>query len=295
MTAVHALPISVAIPTYRRDQVLVDTVRHLVAMQRPPREILVIDQSERHEESTAAQLAQWHNEGTIRWLRLARPSIPAAMNAGLLAATQPVVLFLDDDIVPEPDLLAAHCAAHQERSGIIVAGRVLQPWDEGPDLREPGKPFAGTQPQWVAEFMGGNFSVPRDIAITTGGFDENFVRVAYRFEAEFAHRWLARGGRIRYEPRAGIRHLKVEAGGTRSYGDHRSTWRPDHAVGAYYFALRTQTWREFLARPWQSVATRYHLRRPWRVPVTLVAELRGMAWAWRLHRAGPSHLRGPAQ
>ena len=36
--------------------------------------------------------------------------------------------------------------------------------------------------------MGGNFSVRRDIALRLGGFDEQFVRVAYNFEAEFAHR-----------------------------------------------------------------------------------------------------------
>ena len=38
------LKISMAIPTYHRDQVLIDTVRDLLALDPPPAEILVLDQ-----------------------------------------------------------------------------------------------------------------------------------------------------------------------------------------------------------------------------------------------------------
>jgi hypothetical protein len=81
--------------------------------------------------------------------------------------------------------------------------------------------------------------------------------------------------------------LKVVAGGTRTFGHHLVTWRPDHAVGAYYWALRTRHMREFVLRPLRSVATKFHLHRPWRIPATLVAELGGMLWAARLHAKGP--------
>jgi hypothetical protein len=137
--------------------------------------------------------------------------------------------------------------------------------------------------------------VRRDLALALGGFDENFVKVAYRFEAEFAHRWRGGGRRIRYAPAACLHHLKVASGGTRSYGEHLTTWRPDHAVGAYYYGLRTGAVGEFLGRPLRAVATRYHLRRPWRIPATLVAELRGMAWAIGLYLRGPRLLRRPAK
>lgn len=288
-----SLPVSIVIPTYGRDEVLVDTLHALLALQAPAAELIVVDQTLQHAPGPEQALQALEQSGRVRRILQREPSIPQAMNKGLLAARQSRVLFLDDDIVPGAQLVAGHWEAHQAWPDALVAGKVLQPWHEGRSFA-PGAPFhfACDEPQWIAEFMGGNFSVPREAAVQAGGFDENFVRVAYRFEAEFAHRWLRRGGRIRYEPGAVIHHLKVQAGGTRSYGDHRSTWRPDHAVGAYYFALRTRTWREFVSRPWQSVATRYHLRRPWRVPATLVAELRAMAWAWRLHRAGPACLQG---
>lgn len=289
-----ALPVTIAIPTYGREGVLLQTIEDLLALPEPAAEVLVLDQTGRHEQKTEAALAGWHARGLVRWLRLPVPSIPQAMNRGLLEARQPVVLFLDDDIHPDPGLVREHHHAHRRWPEALVAGKVLQPWDEGKSYpHDIPFHFASDQPRWITQFMGGNFSIPRELAIRLGGFDENFVRVAYRFEAEFAHRVIASGRRIRYEPAASLHHLKVASGGTRTFGEHLTTWRPDHAVGAYYFGLRCRAWREFLGRPWRSVATKYHLRHPWRTVPTFVAELRGMAWALALHAKGPRLIQPP--
>ena len=286
------LPVSVAIPTYRREQVLLDTLGHLFALDVPPDEILVLDQTERHEPATDSRLRELNDAGRIRWLRLDVPSIPQAMNHGLLEAKNDIVLFLDDDIRPEPGLIAAHLAAHAQHADVLVAGRVIQPWEEGRDFSADGHfHFAGLKAFWIEQFMGGNFSLRRGSALALGGFDENFVRVAYRFEAEFAHRWRASGLRIYFEPAACLHHLKDSGGGTRTYGEHLTTWKPDHAVGAYYYSLRTRTPAEFAKRPLRAVATRYHLRHPWGIPVTLLAELGGMLWALRLFLCGPRHIK----
>ena len=113
------------------------------------------------------------------------------MNRGLMEARERTVLFLDDDIRPEPGLIAAHFAAHAANPGALVAGRVIQPWEEGLEASVEGPfRFSGIRAAWIEEFMGGNFSIDGTSALTLGGFDENFVRVAYRFEAEFARRNL---------------------------------------------------------------------------------------------------------
>jgi GT2 family glycosyltransferase len=157
-----------------------------------------------------------------------------------------------------------------------------------------GSQFASTEPKWVPEFIGANFSIRRDIALEVGGFDENFVRVAYRFEAEFAFRLQNAGHRIYYEPAACIRHLKVSSGGTRAYGDHLRSFRPDHSVGAYYFMLRTWSgWASalaFFSRPFRAITTRHHARRPWWIPATLCAELLGMGWSLSLALKQPRYL-----
>jgi GT2 family glycosyltransferase len=289
------LPISIVMPTYRRNSVLIATIRHLLDLDPKPAEILVLDQTEKHQEAVESTLREWEVAGAIRLIRLAEPSIPRAMNRGLCEAGQDVVLFIDDDIVPESGLLQRHLRALERTGAALVAGRVVQPWHEGKDFSEhEGFHFASMQAGWIGEFMGGNFTVRREIALRLGGFDEQFVSVAYNFEAEFAYRLSRAGHRIFYEPAACVHHLRVSGGGTRAFGDHLRSFRPHHAVGAYYFILRTwsgwQSLVRFLARPLQAIATRHHLRRPWWMAATLVAELSGMAWALVLAAQGPRYL-----
>jgi GT2 family glycosyltransferase len=289
------LPISIVMPTYRRNSVLIATIRHLLDLDPKAAEILVLDQTEKHQEAVESTLREWEVAGAIRLIRLAEPSIPRAMNRGLCEAGQDVVLFIDDDIVPESGLLQRHLRALERTGAALVAGRVVQPWHEGKDFSEhEGFHFASMQAGWIGEFMGGNFTVRREIALRLGGFDEQFVSVAYNFEAEFAYRLSRAGHRIFYEPAACVHHLRVSGGGTRAFGDHLRSFRPHHAVGAYYFILRTwsgwQSLVRFLGRPLQAIATRHHLRRPWWMAATLVAELSGMAWALVLAAQGPRYL-----
>ncbi|MEB3199693.1 MAG: glycosyltransferase [Synechococcaceae cyanobacterium] len=296
MTASAGQPsLAVAIPSYGRDQVLIDTVSALLALAPPADELLVIDQTANHAPECQRQLELWQGQGRIRWLRLPRPSITAAMNLALLEARSDRVLFLDDDILPDAGLLQAHREAAVRHPGAMIAGRVLQPWHQGHlDADDAPFRFNSAGERELEEFMGGNVSLDRRLALDLGGFDRHFVRVAYRFEAEFAFRWRRAGHRIRYAPTALIHHLKVSGGGTRSYGHHLTTLRPDHAVGRYYFLWRT---RSPLAALGQSVGdllgsvrSRHHLRHPWWIPLTLVAETRGWLWALRLALRGPALL-----
>ena len=291
----NSRPISIVVPTYRRDSVLIATIGHLLELDPAPAEILVVDQTERHQEIVEHTLRNWEAAGAIRLVRLVEPSITRAMNRGLCEAAQTFVLFVDDDIIPEPGLLEMHWCALERTGAALVAGRVIQPWDEGKDFSKRGSfHFASMQAGWIREFMGGNFTVRRKIALKLGGFDEQFVSVAYNFEAEFAYRLCGAGRQIFYEPAACVHHLKTSEGGTRMFGDHLRSVRPDHAVGAYYYILRTwsgwQSLVQFLRRPLQAIATRHHLYRPWWIPATLVAELSGMGWALVLAAQGPRYL-----
>jgi GT2 family glycosyltransferase len=287
--------LSIVVPTYGRDKVLVETLVRLFALNPPASEIIVVDQTKKHSSEVSGALNMWQGAGLVRWLRLGDPSIPRAMNRGLLEASHSIVLFLDDDIVPDSGLVEAHASALATTDAAMVAGRVIQPWQVGRDFSDnDGFHFGTVRPAWIRDFMGCNFSVRRDIILELGGFDERFVRVAYNFEAEFAHRLCHAGYRIYYEPAAFVHHLRASDGGTRTFGDHLRTYRPNHAVGAYYFMLRTWSgWHSlgrFLGRPLQAIATRHHLRQPWWIPATLVAELIGMAWALMLAAQGPRYL-----
>jgi GT2 family glycosyltransferase len=287
-----ATEVTIAIPTYRRGGILVATIRRLLDLPSPAAEIVVADQTERHAANDEALLAAWADRGAIRWFRLPSPSIPHAMNEALLHATAPLVLFLDDDIEPASDLAAAHAACFDDQSIWATVGQILQPGESPVVVSRPPDDlefrFNHDRPELVTNVMAGNLCVRRDRAVRAGGFDENYIGAAYRFESDFALRLTAAGGRIRFEPRASLRHLQLATGGLRAYGDHRSSASPAHSAGDYYFALthRRPIAPYALRRIRRNVFTRWHLRHPWAIAPKLIGELRGLARALALQRRG---------
>ncbi|HEY3964462.1 MAG TPA: glycosyltransferase [Planctomycetaceae bacterium] len=296
--------VAIAIPTYGRDQVLLETIQGCLHLDKPAGDILVIDQTPEHDLPTERALQTLHNDQRIRWVRLAQPSIPRAMNRALQSTERSLVLYLDDDIIPTASLVQRHVEAHNEFDPWVVVGQIIQPWQEPCDVSPPAAPsplwvdfdfpFHTTQSCWLQNAMAGNMSVRRDRTIQIGGFDENFRGVAFRFETEFARRVIRHGGRIRFCPTAGIRHLRVARGGTRLYGNHLTSADPNHGVGDYYFAMSAGWTAESVRYMWRrmarEIATKFHLRHPWYIPVKLVGEMRACCWAFRLQRGGPALL-----
>ncbi len=295
---IDARQISVAIPTYRRGEILLRTLEILSRLDPPPGEILVVDQTEKHPPGVERELQRLDGAGLIRLVRFSPPSIPRAMNIGLREARGAVVLFLDDDVEPAPDLVAAHAARHGGAHA-AVCGQVLQP-GEVPDLAANQHPrgegfgadidfrFNGTEPVEIANVMAGNLSVSRDLALSIGGFDEQFIGSAFRFETDFARRLVAAGHRILFAPEASLRHLRLPSGGTRSEGDHLERPSPLHSFGDYLFAFRHARGAErpgyLLRRLVRETCNRYYLRHLWKLPVKLFAEIRALGWAWRVIR-----------
>lgn len=285
--------IAVAIPTYNRGAIVVETVQRLLALDPPPDEIIVVDQSPDSNEP----LSRWHRQGRIQLIRLDAPSIPHAMNVALLATQAPIVLYLDDDIEPSSGLISAHERAQAAAETWAVVGQILQPGEEPRHYQQPEDDlefhFNHDRGCFVANVMAGNLSVKREHAIAAGGFDENFIGAGYRFETDFALRLIAAGGKIWFAPEATLRHLKLSSGGLRSFGDHRSSPSPAHSAGDYYFAIhhRPRFWRYALRRIRRNVVTRYHLGHPWTVPTKLIGEIRGLLLARRLARRGRNLIR----
>jgi len=289
-------PITIVIPTYGRDQVLINSLSALLKSEFAADEIIVVDQTKEHEADTERQLGRWHTEGSLCWIKRQKPSITEAMNFGLQKAKNPLVLFLDDDIHPHPKLVRNHSEAHcLDKTLWATVGQVIQPWQKAEILDPPRKlnglqkdfdyPFNSTKDADVENIMAGNLCVNRARALAIGGFDENFVGAAYRFESDFARRVIDAGGKIRFLGSAGIDHLRVEAGGTRSEGSHLKSASPLHGFGDYYYAFRhghgTEAWTYSLRRLFREVRTRFHLTHPWWIPVKLTGEVRALLEAWK--------------
>jgi len=299
MDAITCREISIVIPTFNREQVLLDTIECLLRQTAHPAELLIVDQTVQHEAATCQALLDWERQGAITLIRLPTPCVPLAMNTGLRKARQALVLFLDDDIRAGPDLVAAHLDAYRKfPQATAVVGQIIQPNEQpGPaQFNHPRSglysdlffPFWSTQEDWVSNVMAGNLSVRREAALAAGGFDENFTGVACRFETEFARRLLRRGGKIRFYPAASIHHLYHPSGGTRSKQESASGYSTRQGAGDCYFAFLegrgTNKWHYILGRLYHQIWTDFYLHNPWRIPAKVIAEFANLLNGWAMAR-----------
>lgn len=117
----------------------------------------------------------------------------AARNLGWQAATAPWVVFLDDDVRPEPDWwlrLAADLAVPADVGGVQGRLQVPLPADRRPTDWERST-HGLTTGWWITADM----AYRTEALAAAGGFDERFPR-AFREDAELAHRVTRAGWRL---------------------------------------------------------------------------------------------------
>jgi GT2 family glycosyltransferase len=291
--------LAVVIPTYGRERCLINTIRLLLSQDQPADEILVIDQTPVHDAETNRFLRCHADAGVIRWIRQSPPNLPAARNRGLRETTCDIVLFLDDDVIPDPALIAHHRANYECSSVDAVAGRTtgLGPSrtrsrrvDLRSDFEYQDFDFASTaRRESVVALLGANHSVRRVTALALGGYDENYVGWAFREETDLALRLYRRGRTIVFDPRAAVLHLAAPSGGCRIAGLQRVLEEWKVSFPAHYFAWKhlfpgRQFWREIAATFARSVLCKKNARAPYRLPLALGSYLFALAyasWRWR--------------
>lgn len=211
--------ITIAIPTYQREEVLVDTLRQLLSHADPRVDLLVVDQTLQHDPATEEMLKEQVRAGSLRRVLLQPPSLTAARNRALQEALAPVVLFLDDDIRVPPSLVDEHLRHYADPAVAAVTGQVFNCRDpeQPPPLDDPRR---GTVPHSSVEVVcpannvsGGNHSVRRAVALAIGGYDVAFRGSALGEDMDFSRRLMSAGHRILYNPAAWIIHLGVKRGG----------------------------------------------------------------------------------
>jgi len=213
--------ISVVLPTVDRPQALYNLLRHLEHQTLPPHEIVVVDQSAVADERTTAYAAA---NPLIRHHRISERGLPNARNVGAALAAGDVVLFLDDDSIPDADLVRFHAENYEDPSIAGVGGRVLGGYDTGGAETGRFKPgngkvvrnFGSTVRSEADHLPGGNMSFRREVFARVGGFDKAYGGSAIGEETDFCLRARRAGFRFVFEPRASLEHLHLPTGGCRT-------------------------------------------------------------------------------
>jgi glycosyltransferase involved in cell wall biosynthesis len=121
----------------------------------------------------------------------------AARNNGLKLASGKYILFVDDDVIPERDLVSEHIRYHQLHDNSVVIGPMLSPedfdmppwvsWEQSMLMKQYDAMEQGLWAPTARQFYTGNASLLRSQLVEAGGFDVSYqraedVELAYRLD-----------------------------------------------------------------------------------------------------------------
>ena len=244
---------SVIVPTYQREKVLCETIEHLLALSYPHYELLIIDQTPRHEAETEQFIRTCEDIYSDQFRRhfVAKANLPHARNKGAEIAKGEYLLYCDDDIIPPVDLIEIH-QRNFEHSGVgAVTGGVYLDKEMASSatskpcsIRPSGRVVdqVGGDLSRTDSLCGGNMSMPRQLVFDVGFFDEAYIGNAYREETDFSLRVQQRGYQLAFDPAAAIVHLGHPTGGGRAgkAADEGKYLLEFHQNVAYFFAKNFQ-------------------------------------------------------
>jgi GT2 family glycosyltransferase len=300
---------TIVMPTHGRRESLL-RVLHALARQTVPAltfEVVVICDGDVDGSAAACQALAPALPYPLRVLEQANQGPAAARNRGVVAATAPLIVFLDDDVVPDPPWLAAHLAAQVGQERRITLGPLLPPadmrlnawgeWEEATLLRQYAAMEAGAWQPTYRQFYTGNASARKQQLVTAGAFDPRYRRAE---DVELALRLAGQGAEFVFLPEARGWHyvwrsfgswLKMSDAYGRADAAMAAAGRPEiHAIIAQEFPRRNRAVHQLVqtcvGRPrlcagveallgaLTQTASALHLRAPGRALCSLVFNLR---------------------
>lgn len=267
--------VSVILPTHRRPDSLARVLAalDLQTLHADSYEVIVVC------DGTDDPALEWLSSGQdhafgLRVLSQHQSGPAAARNLGLSAAAGEYVVFVDDDVVPPPEFLERHLAAHQSDDRLAVIGPLMnsddsrEPWIrwESETLRRQYAAISAGE--WSAtwrQFHTGNASIRTGFLRSVGGFDVRFHRAE---DIELGLRLSQAGVRFALLPGAAAPHLAKRSfaswiGIGYAYG------KADVAIDALHpgAGILEQCYLEYDKRhPWTRRLVQIGVRHRWIVP-----------------------------
>jgi glycosyltransferase involved in cell wall biosynthesis len=264
--------LSVVVPTYNRRDGILRLLQALAEQTYPADQFEVVVVNDGSTDDTARVLAGFEAPYRLRVLEQENAGPAAARNTALHQAEGRLIVFLDDDTVPNSRLLAVHAAMHGDADDLVVVGPMYPPtdwsrsvwvrWEERQLLKQYDAMNQGVYVCTPRQFYTGNASAPRALLLRAGGFDSRFKRAE---DVELAFRLWAMGARFHFEPTADVLHYA-----SRSFKSWRRT---PYQYGRYDVVMGREKgintfelacWEFERRHAWSRKMTRACVGRPWR-------------------------------
>jgi glycosyltransferase involved in cell wall biosynthesis len=207
--------ISVVMPTYNRGDRLAPVVAALLADPGTTELITVVDGCRDGSLELLETIAA--ADPRLRPLWIDNRGENGAREAGIRAASHPIVLLIDDDVLAGPGLVSGHARHHAGRDDLVVVGympvtevaqkrggapaRLYAAWYEGQCRQYEAAPDRVLQNLWA-----GNLSLGRERALTVGLHNPAFD-ARYNPDRDLGLRLAAAGLTGRFDRALAAEHL----------------------------------------------------------------------------------------
>lgn len=210
----HDVPrASVVIPTYNRRATLERVLRGLSRQTVASDIFEVIVVADGCTDGTGDLCRRLAGELPIhlRLIEQANAGPAAARDYAVRQAQAALIIFVDDDVVPDEHLIAVHLAAHAKDGDdkIVAIGPLLPPtdqrlnvwgaWEERTLCNHYDDMMAGRWQPSYRQFYSGNASLARQLILAAGGFNASYRRAE---DVELGLRLAAQGSQFVFLPEA---------------------------------------------------------------------------------------------
>jgi GT2 family glycosyltransferase len=256
-------PASVLIPTRDRGALVTDAVRAVWEGTVLPAELVVADQSARPD-----PLPEPPDGCRLVHLRLTGTGLSRGRNAAAAAATSPVLVFIDDDIIVAREWLSTLLRAlAQAPPGAVATGRIAAGSSELPGavqfaLRDSPAPALYRGPQRRDVLSAANMAIHRSSFEEIGGFDERLgagTGFPGAEDNDLGFRLALAGKAVLYVPDAVVVH--------RAWRDPGSYLALRYAYGVgqgAFYAKHAPSNTLYVSRRAAGQVIHYLVRLPWR-------------------------------
>jgi len=235
------LSCSLIIPTFKRQNIVLETLNHLNDQKINEAEVIVVDQSP-HKLDDLLNFKFKSPNLKFNYVKISKVGLPNARNIGAQSSKSELLIFIDDDCIPNSRLISSYISifSNFDKKVWCVGGRVNE--DNTTMFKQNNKIIGGyftwygkTLKNFDTDFNGqcewapgGNFAVLRNKFLKVNGFDTNYIGNAMLEDVDFGFSINKSGGQVRYEPSPIIQHLRIPTGGTRDESADKSMYYRSH-------------------------------------------------------------------
>lgn len=199
------------IPTIKRYDYIIKSIDSLLALDVPPSEIIVIDQSPK-EVRQEEIYAKYILSGTIKVIYLDTAGQSTARNTGIKAARMPWILLFEDDAEAWPGMVKEHILLLEQTQADVSTGVVVIPGQDESFIPKENRFY------FISDILTtGNAFLSKETALSINGFDPAFDR-GPGADDDFGKRLYKSGKIIVYNYKSIETHYKAPQGGMREHG-----------------------------------------------------------------------------